>query len=95
MQNPLDGISVYDIEEHREGKLLWKGIEVYQFSCAWGSRLPVKHRGNMRRLLRAGFRVYKPRKAEATYLVAMPDYVLSNPDAFTPVLLDKDQVIGM
>jgi len=28
-------------------------------------------------------------------LVAMPDYVLSNPDGFTPVLLDKDQVIGM
>jgi len=95
MQNPLQGLCVHDMGEVLEGQAIFKTFADYRFCVKKSYRAVIKHEGNMRRLLRGGFRIYRPKNSDEHYLVAMPDYVLSNPDAFTPVLLDKDQVIGM
>lgn len=93
MQNPLDGLCVYDIAEHREAREIVRNVE--RITESMPVRLFVKHRGNMQRLLRAGFQVYRPKKDGESYLLAMPEYMPTNIDNFTPVLLIDNKVVGM
>lgn len=101
--NALDNLSIYDLPEQMEAEVILKQIKTWDYKAElkrfW--RFDVKCPGNVRRLLKAGYKVYSP-KGEGTskdLLITLPDYDIAtssaNPGRFTPVLLEYNKVIGL
>ena len=100
--NALDNLSIYDLPEQLEAEELRSHIKAASYrtflKSSW--RYDVKYEGNVRRLLKAGYKVYSP-KGEGTckeLLIALPDYDITtnaSPGRFTPVLLENNKVIGL
>ena len=98
MSNPLDGLCVYDMAEHVEAESVRKQLAAVctvhrGLSTRSQIRIQMDHKGNVKRVLKAGFKVYKPSSGEALYLVTKPDHVLES-HLFTPVILENNNVVG-
>lgn len=98
--NALDNLSVYDLPEQMEAEVILKQIRLWDYKGElkrfW--RFDVKCPGNVRRLLKAGYKVYSP-KGEGTsndLFITLPDYDITTASGrFTPVLLENNKLIGL
>lgn len=100
MSNPLDGLCVYDMAEHVEAECVRKQLAAVctsnrVLSTRSQIRIQMYYKGNVKRVLKAGFKVYKPsgETGPLMYLVTRPDHVLES-QLFTPVILENNNVIG-
>ena len=93
--NALDNLSIYDLPEQVEAEYILKQIKTRDYKRFW--RFDVKYPGNVRRLLKAGCKVYSP-KGEGTnkdLLITLPDYdITTTTSPFSPVLLENNKLIG-
>ena len=96
--NALDNLSVYDLAEQFEAE----GIRAHIKSCWYQTlksswRYDVKHPGNVRRLLKAGYKVYSSRHDCKDLLITLPDFDITTTKAgaFAPVLLENNQLVGL
>ena len=96
--NALDNLSIYDLPEQMEAEAILKSIKNYKAELKRFWRFDVKCPDNVRRLLRAGYKVYSP-KGEGTskdLFITLPDYDITTASGrFTPVLLENNKVIGL
>ena len=98
--NALDNLSIYDLPEQMEAEYILKSIKTWDYKAElkryW--RFDVKHPGNVRRLLKAGYKVYSP-KGEGTIkdlFITLPDFdITTTTGPFSPVLLENNKVIGL
>lgn len=99
--NALDNLSIYDLPEQIEAEVMLKHMKTWDYKgelkSSW--RYDVKHSGNVRRLLKAGYKVYSPKGPKEgmlnDLLITLPDYDITTAGRFTPVLLENNKVIGL
>ena len=97
--NALDNLSIYDLPEQLEAEYILKQIKTrdYKGELMRFWRVDVKYSGNVRRLLKAGCKVYSP-KGEGTnkdLFITLPDYDITTASGpFSPVLLENNKLIG-
>ena len=98
--NALDNLSVYDLPEQVEAELILKQIKGYDYKLELkrSVRFDIKHPGNVRRLLKAGYKVYCPKGEGVSQdmLITVPEFEVATASGrFTPVLLENNRVVGL
>lgn len=98
MINPLDNLDVYELEEAFEGESLMKALTTKRYTNEFQQvmgPLTILHKGNVRRLIRAGYRMYKRKDSTAIYNAVHPEHREFKSDSFTPVLLENNKLVGL
>lgn len=95
--NALDNLSVYDLAEQIEAESILKRIKDRNYTPDTALKpswcYDIKHPGNVRRLLKAGYKVYS---TTGQLLITLPNFdVTSLAGVHTPILLENNKLIGL
>ena len=97
MKNPLDFIDAYTLSEINEAEHIVKELRppYWDSEKTKSVHVEIRSEGNVRRLLKGGWKVYRQNAVRDRYLLVNPKNANANVEKHSPVILENNKVVGM